>query len=34
MLKSYGAAPYASELRTLDKSIKDKQDSVNEKIGL
>lgn len=33
MLKTYGAAPYAAELKKLEKEIKDKQQSVNEKIG-
>lgn len=33
MLKTYGAAPYAAELKKLEKEIKDKQTSVNEKIG-
>ncbi|KAK4948806.1 hypothetical protein LTR28_007345, partial [Elasticomyces elasticus] len=32
VLKTYGAAPYAAELRKLEKEIKDKQNSVNEKI--
>ena len=34
MLKTYGAAPYAAALRRLEKEIKDKQTSVNEKIGV
>lgn len=34
MLKTYGAAPYAAELKKLEKEIKDKQQSVNEKIGV
>ncbi|KAK4947251.1 hypothetical protein LTR28_007674 [Elasticomyces elasticus] len=34
VLKTYGAAPYAAELRKLEKEIKDKQNSVNEKIGM
>ena len=34
VLKSYGAAPYAAALRKLEKDIKDKQSSVNEKIGV
>ena len=33
VLKTYGAAPYAAELKKLEKDIKDKQTSVNEKIG-
>jgi 26S proteasome regulatory subunit T1 len=33
VLKTYGAAPYAAELKNLDKQIKEKQASVNEKIG-
>lgn len=33
MLKTYGAAPYAAALKKLEKDIKDKQTSVNEKIG-
>lgn len=34
MLKTYGAAPFATALKTLEKQIKDKQTSVNEKIGV
>lgn len=34
VLKSYGAAPYADALRKLEKEIKEKQSSVNEKIGV
>jgi len=34
VLKTYGAAPYAAELKKLEKEIKDKQQSVNEKIGM
>lgn len=34
MLKTYGAAPYATALKKLEKDIKDKQASVNEKIGV
>ena len=34
VLKTYGAAPYAAEIRRLDKEIRDKQTSVNEKIGV
>jgi len=33
VLKTYGAAPYAAELRRLEKQIKDRQASVNEKTG-
>ena len=33
MLKTYGAAPYAAALKRLEKQIKEKQTSVNEKIG-
>lgn len=33
MLKTYGAAPYAAELKKLEKEIKDKQQTINEKIG-
>lgn len=34
VLKTYGAAPYAAALKRLEKEIKEKQTSVNEKIGL
>jgi len=34
VLKTYGAAPYATALKKLEKDIKDKQNSVNEKIGV
>lgn len=34
VLKTYGAAPYAAGLRQLEKQIKEKQASVNEKIGV
>jgi len=34
VLKTYGAAPYAAALRQLEKDIKEKQNSVNEKIGI
>jgi hypothetical protein len=34
VLKTYGAAPYANALKKLEKQIKDKQASVNEKIGV
>lgn len=33
MLKTYGAAPYAAELKKLESEIKERQKSVNEKIG-
>lgn len=33
VLKTYGAAPYAAGLKRLEKQIKEKQASVNEKIG-
>jgi hypothetical protein len=33
VLKTYGAAPYAAELKKLEKEIKEKQTSVNDKIG-
>ena len=34
VLKTYGAAPYAAELKKLEKEIKDKQSAINEKIGV
>ena len=34
MLKTYGAAPYGAELKKLEKEIKDKQQTINEKIGM
>jgi 26S proteasome regulatory subunit T1 len=34
VLKTYGAAPYGAELKKLDKEIKDKQQTINEKIGV
>lgn len=34
MLKTYGAAPYAAALKKLEKQIKERQQSVNEKIGV
>jgi hypothetical protein len=34
VLKTYGAAPYGAELRKLEKEIKDKQSTINEKIGV
>ncbi|KFX88828.1 hypothetical protein O988_08877, partial [Pseudogymnoascus sp. VKM F-3808] len=34
VLKTYGAAPYASALKKLEKQIKEKQTSVNDKIGV
>jgi 26S proteasome regulatory subunit T1 len=33
-LKTYGAAPYAAALKKLEQQIKEKQTSVNEKIGV
>lgn len=33
VLKTYGAAPYAAKLKSLEKDIKDLQAKVNEKIG-
>lgn len=33
-MKTYGAAPYASGLKKLEKQIKEKQQSVDEKIGV
>jgi hypothetical protein len=34
VLKTYGAAPYAAAIKKLEKQIKEKQASVNEKIGV
>ncbi|KAI5290020.1 26S proteasome regulatory subunit 7, partial [Ascosphaera acerosa] len=34
VLKNYGAAPYAAELKKLEKQIKDTENNVNEKIGI
>jgi hypothetical protein len=34
VLKTYGAAPYAAALKKLEQQIKEKQTSVNEKIGV
>lgn len=34
VLKTYGAAPYATALKRLEKQINEKQASVNEKIGI
>ena len=34
MLKTYGAAPYAAPLKKLEQMIKERQTSVNEKIGV
>jgi 26S proteasome regulatory subunit T1 len=34
VLKTYGAAPYAADLKKLEQQIKEKQNSVNEKIGV
>ena len=33
-MKTYGAAPYAAALKKLEQQIKEKQTSVNEKIGV
>lgn len=34
VLKTYGAAPYGTALKKLEKQIKEKQQSVDEKIGV
>jgi 26S proteasome regulatory subunit T1 len=34
VLKTYGLAPYAAALKKLEQQIKEKQTSVNEKIGV
>jgi len=34
VLKTYGAAPYAAGLKRLEQQIKERQNSVNEKIGV
>ena len=34
VLKTYGAAPYAAALRKIEKQIKEKEASINEKIGV
>jgi hypothetical protein len=34
VLKTYGAAPYAASLKKIEKEIKDKQQSINDKIGV
>ena len=34
VLKTYGAAPYGASLKKLEKQIKEKQQSVDEKIGV
>ncbi|KAI5279355.1 26S proteasome regulatory subunit 7, partial [Ascosphaera aggregata] len=34
VLKTYGAAPYAAELKKLEKQIKDTENNVNEKVGI
>jgi hypothetical protein len=34
VLKTYGAAPYGAALKKLEQQIKEKQQSVNEKIGV
>lgn len=33
-MKTYGAAPYAAAIKKLEQQIKEKQSSVNEKIGV
>jgi hypothetical protein len=34
VLKTYGAAPYGAMIKKLEKQIKEKQQSVDEKIGV
>jgi uncharacterized protein YegL len=34
VLKTYGAAPYGSAIKKLEQQIKEKQQSVDEKIGV
>lgn len=34
MLKTYGAAPYGAAIKKLEQQIKEKQTSVDEKIGV
>ncbi|GAO18116.1 hypothetical protein UVI_02020050 [Ustilaginoidea virens] len=34
VLKTYGAAPYGTAIKKLEKQIKEKQQSVDEKIGV
>jgi hypothetical protein len=34
VLKTYGAAPYGAAIKKLEKQIKEKQQSVDEKIGV
>lgn len=34
MLKTYGAAPYGAAIKKLEQQIKEKQQSVDEKIGV
>ncbi|KAJ1932391.1 26S proteasome regulatory subunit 7, partial [Kickxella alabastrina] len=34
LLKAYGEGPYAKEIKALEKSIKDVQKSITEKIGI
>jgi 26S proteasome regulatory subunit T1 len=34
VLKTYGAAPYGAALKKLEQQIKERQTSVNEKIGV
>ncbi len=33
-MKTYGAAPYGTAIKKLEKQIKEKQQSVDEKIGV
>lgn len=34
VLKTYGAAPYGTAIKKLEQQIKEKQQSVDEKIGV
>lgn len=34
MLKTYGAAPYGAAIKKLEQQIKERQQSVDEKIGV
>jgi len=34
VLKTYGAAPYGAAIKKLEQQIKEKQQSVDEKIGV
>lgn len=34
VLKTYGAAPYGTSIKKLEQQIKEKQQSVDEKIGV